>query len=216
LILHNIVLRAEDLRLVEFAGRRTHNDAPSVRTFETPDAYWDEIDVRRRYSIPHSDGSFFSDGSGYSNGPEADLHYEIIERLGEVALRLEAIDSAELKVSETVPGTNADFIPYAAEIEADIRLTRRALTEISKENVSDNDLGGWLETIGHLANKYLSRAGAICGIFFENAAAEGGKEFGKIAMNAGGIALSLYLAGVDFQGIATAISAFLALRNARN
>lgn len=46
------------------AGRRTHTDPTQVRTFDDADGYWREVEARRHYSIPHSDGSFFSDGSG--------------------------------------------------------------------------------------------------------------------------------------------------------
>lgn len=194
--------------------RRTHTDPTTIRTFDSPVAYWDEIEQRRRYSIPHSDGSFFSDGSGYSDGPVADLHYEIIERLREAALRLAQIDQAELKTAQDVT-TNSDFIPYAADIEADIRLTRQAIVAISDENVSENTLKEWFDTFTHLAGKYLGRAGALCGVFFDNAAVEGGKEFGKVAVSVGGIALSLYFAGIDFQGIAAAIGAFLTVRGAK-
>lgn len=197
--------------MAQLAERRTHKDPKTVRTFDDPDAYWDEVAVRRRYSIPHSDGSFFSDGTGYSNGPDSDLHYEIIERLREAALRLEQIDQAELNKARGDTG-NLDFIPYAAEIEADIRLTRQALSAIDNEHVSEVELSKWLDTFKHLADKYIGRAGALCGIFLENAAIEGGKEFGKVAVSAGGIALSLYFAGIDFHGIATAIAAFLTLR----
>lgn len=200
--------------MAQSARRRTHKDPTIVRNFDDPDASWAEIETRRRYSIPHSDGSFFSDGSGYSNGPESDLHYELIERLREAALRLEQIDQADLKTAETPAATNSDFIPDAAEIEADIRLTRQALEEISQDDVSDHTLTNWLETFRHLAGKYIGRAGALCGIFLENAAAEGGKEFGRVAVSVGGIALSLYFAGIDFQGVAGAIAAFLTLRKA--
>jgi len=186
-----------------------------VRVFADSDAYWDDNETRRRYSIPHSDGSFFSDGSGYSNGSESDLHYEIIERLRETALRLEQIDEGALNQARDT-ATNLDFIPYAAEIEADIRLTRTALAVIDDADVSESVLKEWLDTFTHLAGKYIGRAAALAGTFLENAAVEGGKEFGKTAVKVGGLGLSLYLAGVDFQGIATAISAFLALKQAAN
>ncbi|NTA51284.1 MULTISPECIES: hypothetical protein [Agrobacterium] len=108
--------------------------------------------------------------------------------------------------------TNSDYIPFAADIEADIRLTQRAMREIDDEGVSGQTLKGWLDAFSHLAAKYINRAGALCGIFLENAAVEGGKEFGKTVVKVGGIAASLYFAGIDFHGIAVAIGAFLTLK----
>ena len=61
--------------MAQLAERRTHKDPTTVRTFDDSDAYWDEVAVRRRYSIPHSDGSFFSDGTGYADGAESALQY---------------------------------------------------------------------------------------------------------------------------------------------
>ncbi|TIX93584.1 hypothetical protein [Rhizobium sp. P44RR-XXIV] len=54
--------------------------------------------------------------------------------------------------------TNSDYIPFAADIEADIRLTQRAMREIDDEGVSGQTLKGWLDAFSHLAAKYINRA----------------------------------------------------------
>ncbi|NTJ29962.1 hypothetical protein G6K86_00020 [Agrobacterium rhizogenes] len=101
--------------------------------------------------------------------------------------------------------TNADFIPYARETEEDIRLTRAAMLQIDDADVSVDILENWQNTFAHLASKYIGRAAGICGIFLENVATEAGKELGKTIGKAGGVALTLYLVGVDFHGIAAAL-----------
>lgn len=197
--------------MADAGARRTHEDPVKVRAFDTVDAYWDEIGRRRRYSIPHDDGSFFSDGSGYSNGPESDLRYEIVERMREVAARLEQIDRQDLSVALEAK-TNTGFIPYADDIEHDIRLTRHALAVFEQDEIADGVLEEWQQTFAATAAKWIERSAAMCGVFIENAAGAAGKEFGPLIVLGGSLAAALYVAGVDFQGIAAAIGALIMVR----
>lgn len=201
--------------MVESFERRTHRDATIVRVFNNPADYWDEADRRRRYSIPHSDGLFFADGSGYSNGPQSDLQYEIIERLREVAIRLEQLDLQDITIVQETR-VNSDSIPYAGEIEEDIRLARRALALFEQENLSDDVLRDWQQTFANVATKWIDRAASMCGTFIENTAVTAGKEFGPAIIQAGGLAAALFFAGTDFQGIAAAIGALIMLRAAKS
>lgn len=180
--------------------RRFNRDQIGVRSYQSPDEYVEEASTGRSYSIPHSDGSFFSDGSGYSNGPEWDSRYEIIERLEEVVLRLASLDlSVFHKDGERTE--NSDFLPYAREIEQDIRDCRKALTVFTSDGDVEN-LASWLQTFQEKAKRYFIAAAGLAGIFLEEAAAAAGKEFGTIAMGIGVVGFSLWCAGTDFEEFA--------------
>ncbi|MER8484284.1 hypothetical protein [Mesorhizobium sp. M1322] len=176
-----------------------------MRALDDIDDYWAETSERRRYSIPHSDGSFFSDGSGYSNGAVADLRHEIIERVRETIARLESIDLSLLRQDVQATGSNSDFLPHASEIEEAIRLSQRGLGILSSGEPERDTLTEWQNTFARAANGFVTRSLGLCGTFLDSGTAEAGKEFGKAIGKYGGIALVLYLCGLDFHGVAAAI-----------
>lgn len=193
--------------------RRTHRDPVVIRSFDDIDEYWEEISQRRRYSIPHSDGTFFSDGSGYSDGPIADLRYEAAERLKEVVERLRNIDLSMLS-SGSATRQNSDFLPYAAEIQETIRTSESGISVLLSEEIPSRDtLMALRDDFARIAGTFISRGLGLCDTFLESGAAEAGREFGKAVGKYGGIALVLYLTGIDFQGVAATVAYLVAKLN---
>lgn len=190
--------------------RRTHNDPIEIRSYAASKDYWDELDVRRRYSIPHSDGTFFSDGTGYSNGELSDLRYEIRERVFESVARLEAIKSdLESEDSSNSPGVNS--IPFARELEIAIREYRSIEGSLASQVVEDRDqLEGWKEYFLGIAQKFFDWASSLSGDVIREFSVAAAKSAGNVIGRAGGVAIVLYFAGVDAYGIAMAITALVA------
>lgn len=190
----------------KFTHRRTHHDPLRIRQFDVLADYWEEAAYRRNYAIPHSDGTFFSDGSGYSNGLLEDLKHEVVERLRETLLRLEQIDLSGFH-QETDRRSNSDFLPYAREIEEDIRDVRAALDDFSEEPDLEK-LSYWSELFRAKAERLLNAAIGLAGVFTETASISAAKAFGSVIGTSSAIAIVLYCAGSDFDGIAQAIIAF--------
>lgn len=196
-------------KLASRLKRPISRDRVEIRTFPRIDDYWRDAEERRRSSIPHSDGSFFSDGSGYSNGPVADLRSEIVQRLREVIGRLESIDPALLMPADTAPRANSDFRITQDDIDDALTISRAGLEEMGSSEVGKPVLEKWKDTFSSISEKFLRSSLYYCGKYTDTAITEAAKTFGSSVGKAGGIAAVLYVCGVDFHGISSAITTLI-------
>jgi hypothetical protein len=182
-----------------------------TRTFESLADHWADAETRRpQPAVPHSDGSFFSDGSGYAVDPISARRYELVDRFREALARLETIDPAELEAAADARPSNSATIPHARDIEEAIRVVREGLEDVGGSELDARPLRAWHARIKPLAERFLIWGCGLAGKNIEEFTTAAAKSAG-VAVGPVGIALVLYQCGVDLEGVANTIEALAKL-----
>lgn len=161
--------------------------------------------------MPFSDGTYFSDGSGFAVSEDVQLRLELVDRLRETLARLRTIDRDELLRLCDNAGSNAAVVPTSHDIDNAIREVESGLEEMGGSVLGPQELTAWRDRLQPLGERLFTWSLGLAGKTIETFSIEVAKSAAGVVGPVGTAAVVLYACGQDVEGIRSTIVVLVSL-----